>query len=46
VPLMVCLLVFLPLEDVAVKVADVRDTCLLRMRRGRVPDWDRTVPDG
>ena len=46
VPLMVCLLVFLPLEDLAPRLADARDGLLRRLRRGPVSQWGAAVPDG
>ena len=46
VPLMVCLLVFLPLEDLAPRLADVRDRLLRRLRLRPVSEWGAALPDG
>jgi hypothetical protein len=46
VPLMVCLLVFLPLEDLAPRLADARDGLLRRVRGRPLGGWGDPVPDG
>lgn len=46
VPLMVCLLVFLPLEDFAARLAELRDAALRLLRLRRVGHWGGPVADG
>lgn len=45
VPLMVCLLVFLPLEDVGPRLADARDSLTRRLRVPRISRWGGALPD-
>jgi len=46
VPLMVCLLVFLPLEELAPALDRARDAVARRARRGRAREWGQVLPDG
>jgi len=46
VPLMVCLIVFLPLEDVAPWLAVVGEGLARRLRLPRLVGWGRALPDG
>jgi hypothetical protein len=46
VPLMVCLVAFLPLEELAPRLADVRDALLRRIRPRAVSGWGEPVPGG
>jgi hypothetical protein len=46
VPLMVCLLVFLPLEDLAPRLAGARDEMLRRLHVRPLSEWGGALPDG
>ena len=43
---MVCLIVFLPLEDWAARFAAPGDRIACRLRLPRLGDWGRAFPDG
>src|SRR6185312_17199613 len=45
VPLMVCLVVFLPLEDIAPRLAVAGESMARRLRLPRLVGWGRALPD-